>query len=983
MKAKAVPPVAIPPPPPAAVQAVVETHHGIEVVDPYRQLEDLADPAVQAWARQQADHAAAVLDGIPGRGQLRARIDELAAAAEHTVGAIDRLADGGLVYSKQPAGADLAVVCLQEATGAERVVVDPATLPRPGGGGHVAVSFFVASPDGRLLLHGAAAAGSEQETLRVRDLATGRDLRAGDDTPLEIDRLETAYARPSWLPDSRSFLYIRRQKPAADAAAADAYRFTQAFLHRLDGEAAAGDGDRDILVFGQAAPGSPEFEPMDFPAVIVPRGSRWAIGQVHHGDEQDISLWALPLADLGSPAARWQPVCTRADLVTDFAVHGDDIYLVTARDAPRARVVRTSLIAADLGRADVVVPAGEAVVHSVAAAADALYVGISRAAIRSILRVPYEQPAGREAGGTPLAMPAGEPSATIAAATADLPGILLRSGSWIRAGRIHAYDPATGSLADTGLAPAGPFDAPDNLVARELLVPSHDGVEIPLSIMHRRDLVRDGSNPVILSGYGAYGSTPAMQFSPTSLAWLERGGVLAVAHVRGGGTFGKAWHHAGRKTTKPNTWKDFLACGDYLVREGYTSPDRLAARGGSAGGILVGRAITERPDLFVAAQIAVGCTDMLRFEFTQNGPPNIPEFGSLADPEEFRGLLAMSTLHHVADGTAYPAVLLTHGLNDPRVEPWQSFKTAARLQAATTSGQPVLLRLDGAAGHGIGSTRSQRHAELADVWSFVLWQCGDPAFQPLSSPLASPRQPVVTAAEFIARHAPAATSEAESADSTHETRDVLGWTLYVNRSLVSADAAATETAVRLLEKQLAEVVRVVPPAAVAELRQTPLWFSPEYPGVGPKAEFHPDANWLRNNGRDPVMARAIEFTNIRIFPQECERMPNFALHELAHAYHFRVLGFDDPAIRDAFERARAAGLYDKVEQHHGNGRPNSVGRAYAMTDEKEYFAESSEAYFSRNDFFPFTRDQLAAHDPRMLRVLETAWGVASKTTRAD
>ena len=331
-------------------------------------------------------------------------------------------------------------------------------------------------------------------------------------------------------------------------------------------------------------------------------------------------------------------------------------------------------------------------------------------------------------------MPADEPSATIAAATADLPGILLRSGSWIRAGRIHAYDPATGSLADTGLAPAGPFDAPDDLVARELLVPSHDGVEIPLSIMHRRDLVRDGSNPVILSGYGAYGSTPAMQFSPTSLAWLERGGVLAVAHVRGGGTFGKAWHHAGRKTTKPNTWKDFLACGDYLVREGYTSPDRLAARGGSAGGILVGRAITERPDLFVAAQIAVGCTDMLRFEFTQNGPPNIPEFGSLADPEEFRGLLAMSTLHQVVDGTAYPAVLLTHGLNDPRVEPWQSFKTAARLQAATTSGRPVLLRLDGEAGHGIGSTRSQRHAELADVWSSCSGSAATRSFSRSSPP---------------------------------------------------------------------------------------------------------------------------------------------------------------------------------------------------------------------------------------------------------
>jgi dipeptidyl-peptidase-4 len=227
------------------------------------------------------------------------------------------------------------------------------------------------------------------------------------------------------------------------------------------------------------------------------------------------------------------------------------------------------------------------------------------------------------------------------------------------------------------------------------------------------------------------------------------------------------------------------------------------------------------------------------------------------------------------------------------------------------------------------------------------------------------------------------TPAADPAAATHETRDVLGWTLHVNRSLAAADAEATETAIKLLEKQLAEVVRVVPAAAVAELRQTPLWFSPEYPGVGPKAEFHPDPGWLRANGRDPAMARAIEFTNIRIFPQECDRMPNFALHELAHAFHFRVLGFDDPAVKDAFERARAAGLYDTVEQRHGGGRPATLGRAYAMSDPMEYFAESSEAYFSRNDFFPFTRDELAAHDPRMLRVLETAWGVASKTTRAN
>jgi len=212
-------------------------------------------------------------------------------------------------------------------------------------------------------------------------------------------------------------------------------------------------------------------------------------------------------------------------------------------------------------------------------------------------------------------------------------------------------------------------------------------------------------------------------------------------------------------------------------------------------------------------------------------------------------------------------------------------------------------------------------------------------------------------------------------DDTHDTRDVLGWTLHVSKALLAEKPEATARAIPLLEKQLAEIIRVVPAKAVVELKKVPLWFSPEYPGVQPRAEFHPDASWLKDNGRDPAMARAIEFTNIGIFPEECRRMPNFALHELAHAYHFRVLGFDDPAICEAYERAKAAGLYDKVERQRTDGRPNPIVKAYAMTDHKEYFAETTEAFFSRNDFFPFTRDQLRAHDPRMFGVLEAAWGV--------
>jgi prolyl oligopeptidase len=309
-----------------------------------------------------------------------------------------------------------------------------------------------------------------------------------------------------------------------------------------------------------------------------------------------------------------------------------------------------------------------------------------------------------------------------------MPGGFIRTNSWTRAGRLYRYGADVCALVDTELLPQGKFDAPDWLTSSELVVTSHDGAQVPLSVIHRRDIRLDGKNPTLLSGYGAYGSTSSPHYDPVQLAWLERGGILAIAHVRGGGAFGKPWHHAGRKLTKPNTWKDFIACAEHLVKTGYTSPQTLAGKGGSAGGILIGRAITARSDLFAAAHISVGCTDMLRFETTMNGPPNIPEFGTVTKADEFRGLLEMSTFHHIQDGAKYPAVILTHGINDPRVEPWESAKTTARLQAATGSGKPVLFRVDYHSGHGIGSTRTQRQEELADVWSFLLWQFGNERF---------------------------------------------------------------------------------------------------------------------------------------------------------------------------------------------------------------------------------------------------------------
>lgn len=696
-------------PPVAPVRPVVETHFGVQVTDHYRYFENFQAPEVQAWVKGQAEFAEKTLHAIPGRDKLLARIKELDAGLPYNLFGIQRRPNGDLFYFKQSAGENTAKVYFRSAAGEERLLLDADKIPAASKDDHYSIAFFRVSPDGGKLLYGVAASGSEQTTLKVFDVARGADL------PDAIDRLEFEYAQPDWLPDSKSFVYARRRNLPADAPATEGYKFTHAFRHTL-GE----DVDRDPMVFANGAAGSPAMGEMDFPAVVVSGGSSWLIGQVKHGDETDLSLYATPRESLGG-SAKWIKVCDRTDQVTDFAVHGDHIYLLTAKDAPRYKLVRLSLAKPDFAAAETIIPAGERVLSSVGIAKDALYVGAMAGVPGQVLRVPFAASPTAEA----IAVPADEPSASVAAISSEIAGVFLATRSWTRAARLYAFDPVTGKLTDTTLLPKGKYDAPDWLTSADVKVKSHDGVEVPLSIVYRKDLPRDGSHPALLTGYGAYGATIGVRYDPVELAWLERGGVLAFAHVRGGGAFGKEWHHAGRKLTKPNTWKDFIACAEYLVREKFTSPQKLAGKGGSAGGILIGRAITERPELFAAAQIAVGCVDMARFETTMNGPPNVPEFGSLAKEDECKALLAMSALHHIRDGERYPAVILTHGVNDPRVEAWMSAKATARFQAASASKRPVIFRVDYHAGHGIGSTKSQRQEELADVWSFFLQQFGE------------------------------------------------------------------------------------------------------------------------------------------------------------------------------------------------------------------------------------------------------------------
>jgi prolyl oligopeptidase len=415
---------------------------------------------------------------------------------------------------------------------------------------------------------------------------------------------------------------------------------------------------------------------------------------------------------MGAVDPRWEEICGFDASLSRPAVHGSRLFGLSSKDAPRFRVIAAEI--ADPGQEwKTVLPASHLVLTSLAAAKDALYIQALDGGVSRLLRAPY---GGGEVRTLRLPF-----QGTIRELVADPRdrGVLVRLASWTRPSTWMSFDPGPKRFRDLGWTPGGRsrLSAYEEL---EVTVTAQDGATIPLSIVMRRGIRRDGTRPTILEAYGAYGAAVTPSFDPTLLAWLERGGIWAFAHVRGGGEFGEEWHQAGMKGKKINSITDFIACADYLVRQKFTSPDRLAAVGASAGGVVIGGALAKRPALFGAAVIDAGLLDCIRREQEANSQLGTAEFGTIGTEEGFRALLAVSPYHMIEDGSPFPAVLLMTALNDPRVAPWQSFKAAARLQAATASKRPVFLRLEAKGGHGVGEARSRELAKKTDIYAFLL-----------------------------------------------------------------------------------------------------------------------------------------------------------------------------------------------------------------------------------------------------------------------
>jgi prolyl oligopeptidase len=530
-----------------------------------------------------------------------------------------------------------------------------------------------------------------------------------------------AFAFVSWLEGNRSFVYHRYPDPPPGAPPQRRRLDSRSYLHRL-----GTDPQRDVTVLARGLNPRIELTPLDRPFLVVPPLGAWMIALVSHsalGDSTserltDCTLYVAPRDGLSDPAScAWTRVAGVEDGVTAFAADADTLYLVSYRDAPRSQVLAVPFADPDLSRARRVVPAGDRAVEAVLVAGEDLLVRDLDGGIGRLRRVPLS---GGEPEDVPMPVEGGVLEWT---GHPDRPEVLLLVATWTQAPRIYRYDGRARALADTGLAPRSPVDFGE-VEARTLQAPARDGTLIPVTVIHRKGLALDGGNPTLLTGYGSYGFTELPEFRPQMLAWYELGGVYAVAQLRGGGAYGRQWQEAGRGLRKHTTITDFIDCAEYLVAHGYTHPERLAGDGGSAGGIPTGGALVRRPELWAAMVMHVPMVNATRVEFSENGPINVPEFGSVTTEEGLRGLLIIDPYLRVRDGTPYPAVLLTAGMNDPRVAAWQPAKLAARLQAATTSGRPVVLRVELHGGHGVGSTRDQESALLADELAFLLHAFG-------------------------------------------------------------------------------------------------------------------------------------------------------------------------------------------------------------------------------------------------------------------
>lgn len=679
---------------PTPRKPVVNTYHGVRVVDDYRWLEQATNPAVRKWTREQNARTRIWFDGLPFRGGVARELEELLADESASYSLQYHRPNGYFALRDKPPAQQPVLVLLNSVfrPALWRPVFDP---NKWNPNGTTAIDWFVPSPDGSVVAVSLSENGSENGTLHFFETASGREL------PDVIPGVQypTGGGSAAWNANGTGVFYTRYPRPG-ERPGADLHFYQQVWFHKLGTRVSA-----DTYEIGRDFPRIAEIE------LKSSRDGQWLLATVANGDGGDYAHY------LRNAAGKWIQLSHFGDGTKQIKFGRDNaLYLLSQRNAPRGRILRLPLASPLPLNATVMVPESRGVVQDYQPSAHGLYVvemdgGPSRLWF-------YSKASRRPAEVRIL------PIST----ASDLhcwqeDTLVFKNVSFTDPGGWFVWHPGLKEVRRTALCRTSPASFDDIAVVREFAT-SKDGTRIPINILYPKGLKRDGRNPTILYGYGGYGISLTPSFNVIRRLWFDAGGVYAIANLRGGGEYGEAWHKAGNLTHKQNVFDDFIACAEHLIRRGYTSSPNLAVMGASNGGLLMGAFLTQRPELAHAVVSRVGIYDMLRVELDPNGAFNTTEFGSVKNPAQFKALFAYSPYQHVRKGIRYPAVLLTCGANDGRVNPAQSRKMAAILQADTGSQLPVLLHVTATAGHGFGSSLRDRVSEDANIYSFLFEELG-------------------------------------------------------------------------------------------------------------------------------------------------------------------------------------------------------------------------------------------------------------------
>jgi prolyl oligopeptidase len=681
-----------PPVPPP--QPVTETLHGVEITDPYRFLEDPKSAETLAYAAAETEYTAKLLDRFGGRSILRQRLDELS-----QIGSLTEVSVGGpYVFYRRREGTENQPILYVRPTdgGAERALIDVNTMSEKG---TIALDWYVPSHDGRYLAYGLSPNGSEISTLHVLEVASGKELGEAI-TPARA-------AAVAWLADDSGF-YYGRPKDGRVAAGKELYDI-RIYRHTLGSHV---EGDGDPMVFG-ADDGLAEAE---IPEAVVSDDDRFVAYVVTRG-ESKTDFWLEDRAAKGKPVR----ITDAREAIYNPQIYKGVLYVLTNDGASHYRLMSADARHPERRNWKEIVPESSAVLTNLDFADGKLLLEYEKDA-SSLL----DSAALDGSHVTPVKLPG----------QGSIDGV---ASSWDRKDAYYVYEsfgtPQTGfhlDMSDQSVTPwlkvEAPGVDPTGIETSQVFYPSKDGTKIPMFILSKTGTKLDGINPTVLTGYGGFNVSLTPHFSRNAYLWVEKGGVWAVANLRGGGEYGEAWHKAGMLANKQNVFDDFAAGAQYLTQAHWSGPDELAIYGGSNGGLLVGAAITQHPELYRAAVCAVPLLDMLRYQNFEIAKLWIPEYGSAENAEQFKWLYAYSPYQHVVPGTLYPATLFLTADTDSRVAPLHAMKMAALMQEEAKNGRdpdrPILLRVEHDAGHGQGKPRAKQLDESTDVFSFLFWQLG-------------------------------------------------------------------------------------------------------------------------------------------------------------------------------------------------------------------------------------------------------------------